>query len=155
MGFLFAEAGSDAPGGLDGLARSGPPPVEQAASSNPHRSPLAGAPDACSKHSPIPLRAIDPRPTSVPASIKGVSTAQITAGPGQTRERELNFGWRVGRAGRPPAEVVADETITAHLQPLLAHARLSDAARTVAHDLGVPRGRVYDLGLALKGNDAS
>jgi sugar-specific transcriptional regulator TrmB len=27
---------------------------------------------------------------------------------------------------------------------------LSDAARTVAQDLGVPRGRVYDLALALQ-----
>ena len=29
---------------------------------------------------------------------------------------------------------------------------LSDAARTVAQELGVPRRRVYDLGLALKQN---
>ena len=57
--------------------------------------------------------------------------------------------------GPPLAEVVTDEAIVARLQPLLAHASLSDAARTVAHELGVPRGRVYDLGLALKGNDPS
>ena len=55
--------------------------------------------------------------------------------------------------GPPLAEVVTDAAIVARLQPLLAHTSLSDAARTVAHDLGVPRGRVYDLGLALKGND--
>jgi 16S rRNA (cytidine1402-2'-O)-methyltransferase len=58
-------------------------------------------------------------------------------------------------AGPPLAEVVTDAAITVRLQPLLAHTSLSDAARTVAHDLGVPRGRVYDLALALKGNDAS
>ena len=57
--------------------------------------------------------------------------------------------------GPPLAEVVTDEAIVARLQPLLAHTSLSDAARTVAQELGVPRGRVYDLALALKGDDAS
>jgi 16S rRNA (cytidine1402-2'-O)-methyltransferase len=57
--------------------------------------------------------------------------------------------------GPPLAEVVTDAAIVARLQPLLAHTSLSDAARTVAHELGVPRGRVYDLALALKGDDAS
>jgi 16S rRNA (cytidine1402-2'-O)-methyltransferase len=53
------------------------------------------------------------------------------------------------------AEVVTDAAIVARLQPLLSDTSLSDAARTVAHELGVPRGRVYDLALALKGDDAS
>src|SRR6185503_7810201 len=44
MGFFRAGADSDALAGLDGLARSGPPPVEQAASNNPHRSTPAVAP---------------------------------------------------------------------------------------------------------------
>jgi 16S rRNA (cytidine1402-2'-O)-methyltransferase len=57
--------------------------------------------------------------------------------------------------GPPLAEVVTDAAIVARLQPLLARTSLSDAARTVAHELGVPRGRVYDLALALKGDDAS
>jgi 16S rRNA (cytidine1402-2'-O)-methyltransferase len=52
--------------------------------------------------------------------------------------------------GPPLAEVVTDEAILAHLQPLLASMSLSDAAKTVAHDLGIPRNRAYQLGLALK-----
>jgi 16S rRNA (cytidine1402-2'-O)-methyltransferase len=55
--------------------------------------------------------------------------------------------------GPPLAEVVTDETIIARLQPLLAHTSLSDAARRVAQELGVSRGRAYDLGLASKRND--
>ena len=51
----------------------------------------------------------------------------------------------------PPREApVTDEAISARLEPLLAEISLSDAARTVAHDLGVPRGRVYDLALLLQ-----
>ncbi len=51
----------------------------------------------------------------------------------------------------PPREApVTDEAITARLEPLLAEMSLSDAARTVAQDLGVPRGRVYDLALLLQ-----
>jgi 16S rRNA (cytidine1402-2'-O)-methyltransferase len=56
----------------------------------------------------------------------------------------------------PPLEApVTDMAISARLEPLLAEMSLSDAARTVAQDLGVPRGRVYDLALALKRHDAS
>ena len=51
----------------------------------------------------------------------------------------------------PPREApVTDEAISARLEPLLAEMSLSDAARTVAHDLGVPRGRAYDLALLLQ-----
>ena len=51
----------------------------------------------------------------------------------------------------PPREApVTDEAISARLEPLLAEMSLSDAARMVAQDLGVPRGRVYDLALALQ-----
>jgi len=51
----------------------------------------------------------------------------------------------------PPREApVTDEAISARLEPLLAEMSLSDAARTVAQDLGVPRGRVYDLALLLQ-----
>ena len=51
----------------------------------------------------------------------------------------------------PPREApVMDEAISVRLEPLLAEMSLSDAARTVAQDLGVPRGRVYDLALLLR-----
>jgi 16S rRNA (cytidine1402-2'-O)-methyltransferase len=54
----------------------------------------------------------------------------------------------------PPLEApVTDEAISARLEPLLAEMSLSDAARTVAQDLGVPRGRVYDLALSLQRKD--
>jgi 16S rRNA (cytidine1402-2'-O)-methyltransferase len=59
-------------------------------------------------------------------------------------------GEMVVLVGPPLAEVVTDDAILAHLQPLLASMSLSDAAKTVAHDLGIPRNRAYHLGLALK-----
>jgi 16S rRNA (cytidine1402-2'-O)-methyltransferase len=52
--------------------------------------------------------------------------------------------------GPPLPPAATDEVIIARLEPLLAEASLSDAARSVAQDLGVPKARVYDLGLALK-----
>ncbi len=52
--------------------------------------------------------------------------------------------------GPPLVAPVTDEAISARLEPLLAEMSLSDAARTVAQDLGVPRGRAYDLALALQ-----
>ena len=51
----------------------------------------------------------------------------------------------------PPAAQVTDTEISQHLAPLLADMSLRDAARAVAGDLGVARGRVYDIGLKLKG----
>jgi 16S rRNA (cytidine1402-2'-O)-methyltransferase len=57
--------------------------------------------------------------------------------------------------GPPVAEAVTDEAITAQLVPLLADMSLRDASRAVAAELGVPKGRVYDLGLALKRNGGS
>ncbi|HJU31843.1 MAG TPA: 16S rRNA (cytidine(1402)-2'-O)-methyltransferase [Hyphomicrobiaceae bacterium] len=53
--------------------------------------------------------------------------------------------------GPAAAEPVADAAIAERLAPLLARMSLSDAARAVAQDLGVARGRVYDLALALRG----
>jgi len=50
--------------------------------------------------------------------------------------------------GPPVARSVTDEAISAQLAPLIAGMSLSDAVRTVAQDLGVPRKRVYDLALA-------
>lgn len=52
--------------------------------------------------------------------------------------------------GPPLVEAATDASIAAHLAPLLADMRLSEAARTVAQELGVARARVYELGLALK-----
>ena len=52
--------------------------------------------------------------------------------------------------GPPPAEAVTDAAIVARLQLLIAQMTLSDAARTVAQELGVPRGRAYDLALTLQ-----
>jgi 16S rRNA (cytidine1402-2'-O)-methyltransferase len=48
---------------------------------------------------------------------------------------------------------VTDEAILSSLRPLLAEESLRDAAKAVADDLGVAKGRVYDLGLALKRGD--
>jgi 16S rRNA (cytidine1402-2'-O)-methyltransferase len=54
----------------------------------------------------------------------------------------------------PPASAeVTDEAILSSLRPLLAELSLRDAAKAVADDLGVAKGRVYDLGLALKRGD--
>jgi len=60
-------------------------------------------------------------------------------------------GEMVVLVGPPRAEVVTDDTILTHLQPLLARMSLGDAAKSVAQELGVPRNRAYDLGLVLKG----
>ena len=53
--------------------------------------------------------------------------------------------------GPADAEPVADAAIAERLAPLLTRMSLSDAARTVAQDLGIARSRVYDLALALRG----
>jgi 16S rRNA (cytidine1402-2'-O)-methyltransferase len=50
----------------------------------------------------------------------------------------------------PIAGVVTDAMIEAHLTTAMAETSTRDAAHAVAEALGVPRGRVYDLALALK-----
>jgi 16S rRNA (cytidine1402-2'-O)-methyltransferase len=55
--------------------------------------------------------------------------------------------------GPPLAEEVSDEAIAARLAALLAGMSLRDAAKVVAEELGVPKSRAYDLGLALKRHD--
>jgi 16S rRNA (cytidine1402-2'-O)-methyltransferase len=50
----------------------------------------------------------------------------------------------------PLAVTVSDEAISARLAILLANMSLRDAAKAVAEELGVPKARAYDLGLALK-----
>jgi len=52
--------------------------------------------------------------------------------------------------GPPIAEAATDAAIAARLAPLLADMSLSEAAKAVAHELGVTKGRVYDLGLTLR-----
>ena len=63
---------------------------------------------------------------------------------------ETPKGEMVVVVGPPLAQTVTDEAIAAKLEPLLGHTSLSDAARAVADMLGVPKGRAYDVGLALK-----
>lgn len=50
----------------------------------------------------------------------------------------------------PIAKDFSDEDLFERLEPLLATLSLKDAARRLADELGVNKGRVYDLGLALK-----
>jgi 16S rRNA (cytidine1402-2'-O)-methyltransferase len=50
----------------------------------------------------------------------------------------------------PKAGVVTDAMIEAHLETAMAETSTRDAAQAVAEALGVARGRVYDLALALK-----
>ncbi len=52
--------------------------------------------------------------------------------------------------GPPIAGEVPDDAISNHLQTALEKMSLRDAAKAVAESLGVPKARVYDLGLALK-----
>ncbi len=52
--------------------------------------------------------------------------------------------------GPPLEQEVTEETIAAKLAPLLDEMSLSEAAKAVADSLGVPKGRAYDVGLALK-----
>jgi 16S rRNA (cytidine1402-2'-O)-methyltransferase len=54
----------------------------------------------------------------------------------------------VGPPG-PPAST--DEDLAAALEPLLAEMSLAEAARRVAETFAVPKARVYDIGLMLKG----
>ena len=65
------------------------------------------------------------------------------------REREVR-GEIVILSGPPLAVAVSDETINARLAEALAAMSLRDAAKSVADALGVPKARVYELGLALK-----
>ncbi len=54
-------------------------------------------------------------------------------------------------AGPPVAAQASDEDIALALNSALASMSLKDAAKAVADALGVPKSRVYDLGLKLKG----
>lgn len=53
-------------------------------------------------------------------------------------------------AGPPERVPASDEEITAFLADALATMRLKEAANAIAGKLGVPKSRVYDLGLKLK-----
>jgi 16S rRNA (cytidine1402-2'-O)-methyltransferase len=52
--------------------------------------------------------------------------------------------------GPPTLETVTDEAITARLEAMMPEMSLRDAAKAVAEELGVPKSRAYDLGLAVK-----
>jgi 16S rRNA (cytidine1402-2'-O)-methyltransferase len=52
--------------------------------------------------------------------------------------------------GPPVAEEVSNEAILARLELLLADMSLRDAAKAAAEELGVPKSRAYDIGLALR-----
>jgi 16S rRNA (cytidine1402-2'-O)-methyltransferase len=52
--------------------------------------------------------------------------------------------------GPPLPQIVTDEAIAERLAVLLPAMSLGDAAKTVAGDLGVAKGRAYDIGLGLK-----
>lgn len=69
-------------------------------------------------------------------------------------EGETVKGEVVILVGPPQQLEVTDETITAHLEKALAEMSLRDAAKAAADALGVPKTRVYDLGLRLR-KDAS
>lgn len=54
----------------------------------------------------------------------------------------------------PPQKVeITDADITAQLQSALADTSLRDASKAIAEALGVPRTRVYDVGLRLTRGD--
>ncbi|MGI9403700.1 MAG: 16S rRNA (cytidine(1402)-2'-O)-methyltransferase [Hyphomicrobium sp.] len=55
--------------------------------------------------------------------------------------------------GPPQREEVTDAVITAQLQGALEDASLRDASKAIAEALGVPKTRVYDLGLRLTRGD--
>lgn len=57
--------------------------------------------------------------------------------------------------GPPLAGEATDDTIRAALRSALADMSLRDAAKAVSEALGVPKSRVYDLGLALKSGQSS
>lgn len=52
--------------------------------------------------------------------------------------------------GPPAATIVSDDDIVAALERALASQSLRDAVKTVAEMLGVPKARVYDIGLEIK-----
>lgn len=68
----------------------------------------------------------------------------------RTLEAESPPGEFVIVVAPPPAGVVTDEMIRDRLETALADASTRDAAQAVAEALGVARGRVYDLALAMK-----
>lgn len=65
----------------------------------------------------------------------------------QTREVRGECVLLVGASG---GEIASDATIRHALLKAMEHARLKDAAKAVADALGVPKSRVYEVGLKLK-----
>lgn len=65
---------------------------------------------------------------------------------GETLKGEIVLVVGPGRA-----EPVSDETINARLAEALKSMSLKDAAKALAHELGVPKARIYNLGIKAKG----
>lgn len=72
------------------------------------------------------------------------------AGLAQQLQKEDVKGECVIVVAPPTARAISDQEISDRLQDALAKMSLKDAARALAEELGVAKGRVYDLGLALK-----
>jgi 16S rRNA (cytidine1402-2'-O)-methyltransferase len=84
--------------------------------------------------------------TKMHEEVRRASPAELARWAGEVTPK----GEMVIVVGPPLAVVVTDATIVEQLALLVGSISLSDAVRTVAHELGVPRKRVYDLALGLR-----
>jgi len=84
--------------------------------------------------------------TKMHEEVRRASPAELARWAGEVTPK----GEMVIVVGPPLAVVVTDTQITERLAPLMGTISLSDAVRNVAHELGVPRKRVYDLALGLQ-----
>ncbi len=84
--------------------------------------------------------------TKLHEEVRRGTPAELSQWAGESSPR----GEMVILVGPPVAVDVTDESIAARLDEMLSELSLRDAAKAVADELGVPKGRVYDLGLALK-----
>jgi 16S rRNA (cytidine1402-2'-O)-methyltransferase len=103
------------------------------------------------------LAALGPRPGAVGRELTKLHEEMVR---GTLAELSARFADRevkgeiVILVGPPDDADVTDEAIIGRLEAALREHSLRDAAKAVAGMLGVPRARVYDLGLALKrGNE--
>jgi 16S rRNA (cytidine1402-2'-O)-methyltransferase len=78
------------------------------------------------------------------------SRGSSLAGLAQHYAGEPAKGEIVVLVGPAPLTEIDDTTIAARLQEALAEMTLRDAARAVADELGIPKARVYDIGVRLK-----
>jgi 16S rRNA (cytidine1402-2'-O)-methyltransferase len=83
--------------------------------------------------------------TKLHEEVRRGSPAELAQWAGEAPKGEM-----VILVGPPVAEEVADAVIVARLEAQLPGMSLRDATKAVAEELGVPRSRAYDLGLALR-----